>query len=118
MGRTTHFEVMADDPEKVSRFYSGVFGLNFRKNLGDYTLVNEGCANNLSGAVRKRSGRNLTGMPTIRVQNLHSAMDSVIKNGGRVVVPAKALPNLGWMAYCEDPEGNAFSIFAPDNRAF
>jgi predicted enzyme related to lactoylglutathione lyase len=33
------------------------------------------------------------------------------------VLPKMAVPGVGWMAYCKDPEGHIFGIMQPDAAA-
>jgi uncharacterized protein len=41
----------------------------------------------------------------------------IAQNGGRVVMPKRAVPGVGWMAYCQDTEGNVFGIMQTDSSA-
>ena len=37
--------------------------------------------------------------------------------GGKTAVPKMAIPGMGWLAYCTDPEGNTFGIMQADEGA-
>jgi predicted enzyme related to lactoylglutathione lyase len=37
--------------------------------------------------------------------------------GGKTVVPKMAIPGIGWLAYCTDPEGNTFGLMQSDPSA-
>jgi predicted enzyme related to lactoylglutathione lyase len=41
----------------------------------------------------------------------------VVANGGAVAVPKMAIPGVGWLAYCTDPEGNIFGLMQDDPNA-
>jgi predicted enzyme related to lactoylglutathione lyase len=47
----------------------------------------------------------------LRVSDLESAMERVGQNGGTVVSPVITIPS-GRFAYCLDPDGNSFGLFA------
>jgi len=55
-----------------------------------------------------------TGIPrvvnTIDVEDLDAAILKVERNRGAMVVPKMAVPDVGWMAYFEDPEGNVHGM--------
>jgi len=37
--------------------------------------------------------------------------------GGKVALPKMAVPGVGWLAYCLDPEGNTFGLMQRDPEA-
>lgn len=121
MERMVHFDVFADNPERMAGFYAQAFGLDFVRDPrgGDFWL-RDGLDDGQSlifGRVGKRPAHRVTGTPTIHTSSADEALARAVAAGGRVIVPRRAIPGIGHMAYCEDPEGNAFSIFQPDPTA-
>jgi hypothetical protein len=45
------------------------------------------------------------------------AVKKIEATGGRVTRPKGAVPGIGWLAYCEDSEGNPFGIMQNDPAA-
>jgi predicted enzyme related to lactoylglutathione lyase len=50
-------------------------------------------------------------MPGVRVEDLAPGA------AARRTMPRSAVAGMGWAAYCEDTEGNAFVILKPDPAA-
>ena len=51
------------------------------------------------------------------VADLDAALQRVESAGGRVVVPKDAVPDVGWLAYARDTEGNIFGLMQSDESA-
>ena len=56
-------------------------------------------------------------MNTIDVASCDEFARKVETAGGKVAVPKMAIPGVGWLAYCTDPEGNTFGIMQSDPKA-
>ena len=126
MPRVVHFEVPADDPERAARFYKSVFGWEIEKWDGpmDYWMVTTGPEGEMgiNGGIMRRMERADGGSPTayvctVGVDSLDDYVAKVETNGGTIVAPKMAVPGIGWMAYCKDPEGNQFGLMQPDEKA-
>ncbi|MGD0765320.1 MAG: VOC family protein [Dehalococcoidia bacterium] len=126
MPRIIHFEVPADDPERAARFYKSVFGWEIEKWNGpmDYWMVTTGPESEpgINGGIMRRMGSVDGGSPTayvctVDVDSLDAYVANVETNGGSVVAPKMAVPGIGWMAYCKDPEGNQFGLMQSDEKA-
>ncbi len=118
--RSVHFEVFASNPERMAGFYSSAFGLEFRRDRNDEYALADGTVaggRQMSARVRPASPQRVTGTPTMHVRSVDRAVRRIAEAGGRLLVPKRAIPGVGFMAYCEDPEGNAFGIFQPDAAA-
>jgi predicted enzyme related to lactoylglutathione lyase len=117
--RVIHFEFPADQPERAERFYSDVFGWKFAKWDGptEYWMIDtgkEGPGIN-GGMMRRRPGAATTN--TIGVDSVDETVRTVVANGGGIALPKMAIPGVGWLAYCTDPEGNVFGIMQSDPAA-
>ena len=54
---------------------------------------------------------------TIGVESVDSAVDTVKKAGGKLVMPKTPIPTVGYFAYLEDTEGNLFGVMQADKNA-
>jgi predicted enzyme related to lactoylglutathione lyase len=54
---------------------------------------------------------------TIQVKKLDDVMKTVERKGGKIVVPKRPIPGVGYLAYFHDPEGNMFALMEPDPAA-
>lgn len=46
-----------------------------------------------------------------------AAMATVVRHGGSVAVDKAPAPNVGWLAYVADMDGNLFGLVEPDTSA-
>jgi uncharacterized protein len=118
MPRVIHFEFPADRPERAERFYSDVFGWKFTKWEGptEYWLIDTGAGPGINGGMlRRQPGMATTN--TIGVDSVDEAVRTIVANGGGIAVPKMAIPAVGWLAYCTDPEGNMFGLMQNDPAA-
>jgi len=120
--RVVHFEIPADQPERAARFYSEVFGWQFQKWDGPqaYWLISTGPDHKpgINGglAPRTKPGEGGT-VNTIQVPSVDQYVASIVSKGGKLIAPKNAIPGVGWLAYCQDPEGNTFGLMQPDPAA-
>ena len=118
MLRVSHFEVGADDPERLAKFYQEVFGWTIQKWDGpmDYWLVMtgpEGTPGIDGGIARKGEGEGGT-INSIDVPDCDEYVAKIEAAGGTIVLPKTAVPGVGWLAYLKDTEGNTFCIMQED----
>ena len=45
------------------------------------------------------------------------ALAKIEANGGKILRPKGAVPGVGWLAYCQDTEGNTFGLMQRDPTA-
>ncbi|MBN2565018.1 MAG: VOC family protein [Candidatus Eisenbacteria bacterium] len=118
MLRVTHFELPADDPEKLVEFYENVFGWTARKWNGpmDYWLVMTGPQDQpgIDGGIARRGEGDAGPINSIDVPSVDEYVAKIEKGGGSVIVPKMKVPGVGYLAYCKDPEGNVFGIMQED----
>ncbi|HEX7023138.1 MAG TPA: VOC family protein [Trueperaceae bacterium] len=121
MARVTHFEITADDPERASKFYAGVFDWKVNKWDGPepYWLCATGQESEpgIDGAIMKRSARLPETVNTISVGSIEDTLTKIQEAGGSVLGPVQAIPGVGYHAYCRDTEGNAFGVIQNDPNA-
>jgi hypothetical protein len=121
MPRVIHFEIGADDPERAVKFYETVFDWKIEKWAGpsDYWLISTGpeSAPGIDGGLGKRDKDHQGTENTIGVDSVDETVAKIEANGGKVVIEKHAVPGVGWLAYCEDSEGNRFGLMQSDTEA-
>lgn len=122
MPRPVHFELPADQPERLIAFYEKAFGWKFTKWDGPmpYWMVSTGSGADepgIDGGVTPRAHPGQTVANTIAVANLDEAIAAVIEAGGTITVPRMPIPGIGWLAYFNDTEGNPGGLMQNDPAA-
>jgi uncharacterized protein len=122
MPRPVHFEIPADNPERLIGFYSTAFGWSFHKWEGGgmpYWLITTGPNEEpgINGGLLPKQFPEQHLVNTITVANVDQSIETVTANGGEIVMPKMAVPTVGWLAYAKDPEGNIFGMMHPDPSA-
>ena len=123
MSRVVHFELGVDQPERASKFYSDVFGWNINKWDGpdEYWLISTGDKGQpgIDGGLMKREKgfESAATINTVDVSSVDEFSEKVTKSGGKIIVPKMPVPGQGYLAYCQDTEGNTFGIMQMDESA-
>ena len=120
MSRVVHFEIPADDPDRAVKFYSQVFGWKIEKWPGpqDYWLVKTGANQpGIDGGVLRRPHPGASTVNTVDVNSVEDAVREIENAGGKIVVPKMPISGVGYLAYCQDTEGNTFGIMQADPAA-
>ncbi len=115
-----HFEIPADDVERLKRFYSDLFGWSMKTDpsMPEYVMietVTEG--QGINGGMMKRQMPEH--MPTnyAMVESVADYAAKAQQLGGQVVVPKTAIPKMGYFAVCLDPDRNPIGLFEADPNA-
>jgi predicted enzyme related to lactoylglutathione lyase len=118
MARVVHFDISADNPEELKKFYESVFGWKFDKWEGpmEYWMIQTGEGPGIDGGMAKRDERTQD-INTIDVSNLDEYMKKVEENGAAIIVPKMPIPGVGWYAVFKDSEGNVFGMMQDDKTA-
>lgn len=110
-----HFEIPANDVERLSKFYSDVFGWKFAKEQMqdiDYWMINTGPRGKaVFGGMYKRTGAGDLPRNYIAVDKIDQAIETFKNAGGREVVAKAEIPKVGWSFIGADPEGNLIALF-------
>ena len=121
MPRPVHFEIPSDNPENAIAFYQAVFGWTFQKWDGPmpYWLIITGPEGEpgINGGLLPRRDPAQPCVNTINVADLDASVTTVTAHGGKCVLPKMAVPGIGWLAYCKDPDGNMFGMMQMDPGA-
>lgn len=116
-----HFDIPADDAEKLSKFYSELFGWKIEKTPGpmDYWTIEtvpvdeKGMPTRpgVNGGMMKRQHPEHKPVNYIAVESVDEYSKKIEELGGKVIPPKQEVPGIGWWALALDPEGNHFAIF-------
>jgi predicted enzyme related to lactoylglutathione lyase len=126
MPTIVHFEIPADDIERSKKFYSDLFGWKIERWPGpvsrdmEYwmiTTTDEKGNKALGGGMMKRMHPEHQIINYIDVKSVDEYSSKVQKIGGKVVVPKKAVPGMGYLAICLDTENNTLGIWETDKSA-
>lgn len=125
MPRVIHFEIHVDDPQRAKAFYGSLFGWQFTDWGGphEYTLIQTGTEGpGIDGGMLRRQvpleGPGLRAFVcTVDVPSVDETCEQITALGGEIAMPKMAVPNVGWLAYGKDPEGNLFGIMQMDPSA-
>lgn len=109
-----HFELMTADPEKCRAFYGKVFDWQFdAKSMPGYTLVNTGSEPTGGVFPKPDTAPHPCVNVYFQVPDIDEALNKVKEEGGAVLVPKTAIPNVGHFAMFTDPEGISVGIMQP-----
>jgi predicted enzyme related to lactoylglutathione lyase len=121
MGRIVHFDITAQEAERVIQFYETIFGWKFTKWEGpmEYWLIKTGPDGEpgIDGGLSKREGTDARTVNTIEVKSIDTTLEEIEKAGGKIVQPKGAIPGVGYFAQCTDTEGNLFGVMQNDPNA-
>lgn len=117
MSRPVHFEIPADDLDRAKKFFGNVFGWTYEQYMPDYALASTGDGPGIDGAIMQKKDPRQPITNAIDVKNLDETVAKVEANGGQIVVPKMPVPNMGWVAYFKDTEGNIHGIWQNDSSA-
>ena len=125
MNRVVHFEIHANDPEKLVAFYANVFGWKVTPMPQfDYWLIDTGEGDGINGGLLKRRGPPPGDMQAVNAFVCSLSVDSVdayfekaLAAGATVALPKMAIPGVGWQAYIKDPDGNLVGLHQVDRSA-
>lgn len=117
MNRPVHFEILAEDPERVVNFYRNIFGWEIASWEGSeeaYWLATTGPedAPGINGAFMGPHFDQAV-INTIEVESLEQTLAQVDAAGGRKVLGPNEIPGVGTHAYCADPSGILFGVLQP-----
>ena len=115
-----HFEIPANDVEKIRRFYIDLFGWKIDKlpNM-EYSIIEtvpmdekgNSIRPGVNGGMYKRDAPQQQSVNYINVESVDEYSKKVAALGGQVLVPKTEISGMGWFALAKDPEGNVFGLF-------
>jgi uncharacterized protein len=118
-----HFEIPADDVEKLKTFYEKVFGWKIIQADGpiEYWVIQTVPTDEtgmlqhpgVNGGMYKKLTPETKPLNYFAVENIREYIEKIKKLGGKVTQDIQEVPEVGWIAAVEDPEGNAFAFLEP-----
>lgn len=124
MNRVVHFEIQSKDLDVAQKFYSDVFGWTFQDmgtEFGNYRVITTGTElPGINGGLTPRVGK-LPAPGTsanayvciIGVDDIDAYIEKAKEAGALVALEKMDVPNVGLLAYFQDPDGNTFGILQP-----
>jgi len=121
MSAIVHFDVPADNVERAKKFYSALFGWKFESfpemEYHLITTANLDGTPGVGGGMGKRMDPSQRIMNYFGVESIDAAMKEVKRLGGTVLTEKMAVPQMGYLANCQDTEGNAFGLWEANTGA-
>jgi predicted enzyme related to lactoylglutathione lyase len=116
--RFVHFEIPANDPEALTKFYGTLFGWKMEKAPHmEYWLCRTGEGPGIDGGIMKRIDPKQTVTNYVSVDNIEPVLADAKALGATVVVPKSPVPGMGWFSVALDPQGNPFGMWQDDKSA-
>jgi predicted enzyme related to lactoylglutathione lyase len=113
--RVVHFEIPADRPEELTKFYAELFGWRFQESpIPDmaYWLCETGTDGpGINGALMQRKHPQQPLMNYVDVASVDAAIEMATKLGAKVALPKMPVPGVGAIAAIIDPQGNVCGLF-------
>lgn len=118
-----HFEIPADDVEKLRKFYTTLFGWTIERSSGpvEYWVIETVPVDNkmrtlrpgINGGLYPKEGQEFKPVNYISVESIDDYIKKVEALGGKIIQPKQEVPSVGWIAIALDPEGNHFAMLQP-----
>ena len=121
-----HFEIPADDPEKLAEFYRQLFGWKFQHEPSmNYWLIETVPTDEqgrptepgVNGGMMRRMAPQQQITNYVGVPSVDECVKMAQELGATVVVPKQAVPKMGWFAQFIDPQRNLIAVFQDDPNA-
>jgi uncharacterized protein len=125
-----HFEIPADDPEKLVGFYKQLFGWevdkmdmegmpywSIRTGPMDETTMMPKEPGYIGGGMAKRISPQQHAVNYVNVEDVNQYVQKAQSLGAQVSQPRMAVPGMGYFAHLVDPEGNTFGVWQNDMGA-
>ncbi len=118
-----HFEIPANDAEKLKEFYSKLFGWKIEKYPGpmEYWLIHTVPVDDkgmplrpgVNGGMFKKERPENKPVNYISVESIDKCIEQVKALGGKIVQQKLEVQGVGWVAIALDPEGNQIAMLQP-----
>ncbi len=110
-----HFEIPADNVERLKNFYSEVFGWKFDKAPMpdfEYWMIRTGPAGKRVGiGLYKKMAPDERPRNYVGVDSVDESAAALKKAGGTIIVEKQEVPGQGWSVIAADPEGNPIALW-------
>ncbi len=124
-----HFEIVADDPEKLATFYSDLFGWKIQQVPMEgmpYWMVQtvesdeQGMPRQpggINGGITKKMSPDHRPINYVFVESVSDYVARAQQLGATVLMDKTPIPGMGYFAQVTDPQGNYFGLFQGDPTA-
>ena len=111
-GDITHVDIPAEDIDRATGFYSGVFGWQIAEMPGYEGYPMWRAPNNVSGGGIAQRSESLTSIRSyVEVDSIDEVTSKAQELGGRVVQEKSPISETSWYAVIEDTEGNQIGLY-------
>src|SRR5947209_8174598 len=119
------YELMTPDPEGAKVFYDAVVGWNIEAQPSgemDYRMIGRGDGGMAGGVMRitdemASHGARPIWLGYLNVDDVEASVASIERAGGKALMAAFDIPDIGRIAMVADPQGAPFYIMKPIPRA-
>jgi predicted enzyme related to lactoylglutathione lyase len=120
MPTVQHFEIPADEVERASKFYTGVFEWKMQKLANpedpskDYWFFDtkdENGNKGIGGGLMKRQAPEHSVTNYITVPSIDDYASKIEEAGGKVIMPKTEIPEMGFILVFLDTENNMFGLY-------
>ena len=127
MDPVTHFEMPAEDKQRMTEFYSKVFGWKAQQmgpEMSDYVVVSTTEVGKdrmpkepgrINGGFYQKTKDAPVPSVVIAVKSLKDSMKKVEKAGGKLLGKPDEIPGIGLWVSFKDTEGNRVSMLQPND---
>jgi predicted enzyme related to lactoylglutathione lyase len=117
--RIVHFEIPANQPEALAKFYGELFGWKLHKAAmpgPEYWLADTGDGPGINGAIMQRQHPQQPWVNYVDVPSIDAAIEKAKDLGAEVALPKTAVPGVGAFAAIKDPQGNICGLWEQANK--
>jgi uncharacterized protein len=115
------YELITPDPEGAKAFYDAVVGWDIQPRLPgemDYRMIGRSDGGNAGGILRLTDdmashGARPTWLGYLYVEDVNSSVAAIERAGGKVLMAASDIPDVGRIAMVTDPQGAPFYVMKP-----
>ena len=115
-----HFDIPAEDVEKLKKFYSELFNWKIFRVPGpiDYWMIQTVPVDEqgmilrpgVNGGMYKKEQPERKPVNYILIEDIDEYIQKIKQLGGTITQSKQEVPGVGWIAAAIDPEGNSFAI--------
>jgi uncharacterized protein len=127
MNPVVHFEMPAEDKERMKKFYTNAFGWQMQQygpEMGDYVVAttSEPDANGrpktpgtINGGFYQKTDDPISNYPSvvISVDDINESLAKIKSGGGKILGEIQEIPGIGKYASFLDTEGNRVGLLQP-----
>jgi predicted enzyme related to lactoylglutathione lyase len=113
--RIVHFEIPAERPEELTKFYSTIFGWTFQKAPipgPEYWFCKTGSDGpGIDGGLMQRQHPQQPWTNYVDVESIDATIEQATALGAKVALPKQTIPGMGAYAAIIDPQGNICGLW-------